>query len=210
MDNYSTLRTLKGCPLSIVVALIIAPHTSMTQSQLATATGYSKRTVQEATKVLVAAGLCHRIDRFVALTQHTQGILPITHTAQATPERILPPPGRSLPHPAEKTAPVVDVVDLLPRPESQQDTTTAQEKFSALVAAGIWPERARHLAADPKLTFDDITAWITYTEQHPDAIRNPPALIAANLQNHRPPPRPATTSENDWRRFLTPTSPDYL
>jgi hypothetical protein len=63
MLQLATLRALKGAPLSVYMALILA-QTNLSEKYLCTITGYSKNSVRSGCDYLMAAGLVSRPSRF--------------------------------------------------------------------------------------------------------------------------------------------------
>ena len=85
-------------------------------------------------------------------------------------------------------------------------TTTQPDTLRLLRDVGVFHPLAVSIATDPWCTAARTSAWISNirsqmaTPSH--SVRSLPALLAANLQSHRPPPpAPPAHNHDSWSRF---------
>jgi len=90
--------------------------------------------------------------------------------------------------------------------QPQQQTTTGAAQ-TAMEAAGMFPDKAAELAADPWVTEQRIGAWLDRLQADP-SIRNLPAVLYSNLKHHRE--APAQRQARDSRRFIEGDFADYV
>lgn len=84
MFNMHTLRALKGAPLSIVVAMLMARQ-PVGESWLMSMTGYSQNTIRNGCKFLVESQMIQRNGRYESYVL-SDGTLQLPMVVQASPE----------------------------------------------------------------------------------------------------------------------------
>lgn len=190
-DNRVTLlRALRGAPLTVLAACFILRHAAG-PSQLAAATGYSRRTVTTALHALAAAGLIQQHARY-------HGWLP---TAVAHQLFLPAPDGQTLPLPPSSSGspfpPSPDRSDTPPQPPD--GNIFPLEPAWAAVAedltryCSIPPTRAQQAVAAAQHRWDpDQTRYYAYLHHayatDSKTINNPPFFTAARIEDGTPPP----------------------
>lgn len=96
---------------------------------------------------------------------------------------------------------VVVVDPILSSTENQQQ----QQLIIALVEAGVFPDVAPELAADPWVTPDRVERWRAALERN-ERIKSVGAVLTDNLRHHREPPGP----KQDRRRYVDGQYADYI
>jgi hypothetical protein len=105
----------------------------------------------------------------------------------------------------------VVVVDPDPlRSGDQQQQQQQQQRQQMLLDAGVWPDVAPRLAADPWVTEDRIRRSIAGLRADPTVIKLG-AVLAANLGHHRQPPPTAEELEaRRARRYIEGAYAEYI
>ena len=190
VDERSTvLRALKGCPLSIVMALLLyrTDNRALGPTHLAAITGYTRKTVSAALAVLAEMGLAQRHARYTGwtLAEHTRQLFLPTDAPQLTdstqltadPEHLnlegenslLPPAeGKNLPIDGENSPLPPKLVSSVHSPDSEDTTdlltpgaaTTNPKLAQILLDAGVYHPLALRIASDPWCTPRCAQAWI--------------------------------------------------
>jgi predicted transcriptional regulator len=200
MINLPTLRALKGAPLSIVVALMMA-NQPVGESWLVSITGYSQNTIRNGCKFLTETQMIQRNGRY-------QGYV-LSHGAEQFPlgmEELRESQKLTLPavtttttfnskkdvDSEEKAASALKRESKIDPRESKNDSRTV-----LLYSAGIMEPTASRLLKLPWATQMYIQAHIDKANKENKSV----ALLIHRIQSHDPMPKNGNgRSPNDYRR----------
>lgn len=148
MDVFSVemLRTLKGAPLAVLIALMIAGQ-PVQNDWLARVTGYTDKPVRQALELLQEYGM---------VTRYGRCAWQITRTIRQMPFQISEQPNRKYSDSLPVTTATTAIVDCKGKPSQQQKKTITSRKISdlqkCLYDAGI---------REPTLTQLETLSWVT-------------------------------------------------
>lgn len=192
MFNLATIRALKGAPLSILVAMLIARQ-PVGENWLVTITGYSQNTVRNGCKFLTEIQMIQRNGRYHGYVL-TQDAKQLTLGQQELGE------GQNLTLPESTTT-----ITLNKKEDNDSEEKAAEEEARAskndsrlvlLYSAGIMEPMASRLLEK---------SWVTreYLEAHIDKAnkeRTPVALLIHRIRSHDPIPKVRNDQDPDSYR----------
>jgi hypothetical protein len=181
MFNLATLRALKGAPLSILIAMMIAQQ-PVGEGWLETITGYSQNTVRNGCKFLLEIQMIQRNSRYQGYTL-TNGARQLAIENDPFGER------------QKMTLPDPTTTDTLNKKEADESEERAVEedqravkndsRLVLLYSAGIMEPTASRLLEKSWMTYDYIEAHIDKADREGTAI----PLLIHRIRSHDPKPR---------------------
>jgi DNA-binding HxlR family transcriptional regulator len=206
------LSDLKGCQLSILVALLRAAGRPMSNRELAEETGYGDdKTVAHALRRLSQRMLVVKLGN---PNHRNEWALTVTCRQFLLPGQALLTESRENPD----SPPYVVVVntssdsereDLQQQHQSREnpDSLRAARLAAALREAGVWPVTALNLACKLEagiipLTWLDVLGWVAYARDRANGLDNPGAVLRANLLAGEAPPDAWKPPHDDFDQAL--------
>lgn len=181
MVNLATLRALKGAPLSILIAMMIAQQ-PVGEGWLVTITGYSQNTVRNGCKFLMEIQMIQRNSRYQGYAL-TNGARQLAIENNPFGER------------QKMTLPVSTTTDTLNKKEKEIREEKAEEeayraskndsRLVLLYSAGIMEPTASRLLEKSWMTYDYIEAHIDKADREGTAI----PLLIHRIRSHDPKPK---------------------
>lgn len=182
-------RALKGAPVGILVFFLINPGLTFDDRDLAFYTGYSAPTLRGALGTLARLGLVNQLgDRRVWALTAALRQLDFSEVAGALGGDTLQDTGKENFFSLASSSIDPDSTDkdlLLAKPGEKffSDGTADLELVEALTGAGVFPELAGELAADPWVTKERIAAWLIRLRADRN-VRSVAAVLATSLKRH--------------------------
>ncbi|HAF47945.1 MAG TPA: hypothetical protein DCL08_01735 [Anaerolineaceae bacterium] len=198
MFNLATIRALKGAPLSILVAMLIARQ-PVGEDWLITITGYSQNTVRSGCKFLTEIQMIQRNGRYHGYVL-TNGAKQLTLEQREEGKLKELGEGQNLTLPESTTT-----ITLNKKEDNDSEEKAAEEEARAskndsrlvlLYSAGIMEPMASRLLEK---------SWVTreYLEAHIDKAnkeRTPVALLIHRIRSHDPIPKVRNDQDPDSYR----------
>lgn len=200
MNTTTLLRSLKGAPISVLMALLFHPAQSLGVAHLSRLTGYSDKPVAQALRLLADLQLAQNHNRYrgwVATTHVRQLILGETENLRLAPsssssigQRPFPPE----PDPTTTTTQPRETENLrLPSAWAHIAQTLVHRCTTPTHRATAAATAAMHRHDDPDHTLWQLLRWLSYCRSDDGAgINNPGAFIATRIEQDIPCP--------DWHR----------